>query len=141
MVRERRLAFVWFLLAWHQRRVGEAHAIMQLLAPDTPERSAAAFLLDPEPLDEKLPELKAKLGKAKASFSEFVVGEYFLQRGNRVAARAAYESIVTPAHATSSKAAIEDGWLVDRATARLNSLADDGTPATPPRSEESSDDE
>lgn len=141
MARERRLAFVWFLLAWHQHRIGEARAIMQRLALDTPERFAASFLLDPEPLDEKLPDLKAKLGNAKARFSEFVVGEYFLQKGNRAAARDAYGSIVASAQGTSSQPATAHGWLVDRAMARLNSLADDGTPATPLRSKDTNDDE
>ena len=85
------ITFSYALLAWRNGEWSDAASVSVFLPRDCKERKALAFLMDTRGLEEKEPEFRTQLGKDKGWFADFVVGEYYSQRGQIKPAQAAYE--------------------------------------------------
>jgi len=129
----RQVTFRQFLWAWHQRRLDEAEQIARLFVAGSPEDEAARFLLDPRPLSEKEVGFRQALAAMESDdFAEYVVGEHYLEEGNKDAAvrslrrSAELLSGELPAGQFDSKE-----WLDVQVKARLAELtAGSGRPTT-----------
>jgi predicted Ser/Thr protein kinase len=120
-IASRQHAMAWILLAWHQGRTAEAKALSQRLPAGCREQAAAAFLLDPRPIDAKVPAFREALRGTDDAFTAYIIGEHHLRDGDRTKAIEAYKQSVQ---------INPDGWFAARARDRLTVLVD----ADPPRS-------
>ncbi len=107
-----------FLPAWHDGDVKRARLIGQYFSRGTRQADATHFLLDPRPLNEKIPKFREGLGGANTSLADFVIAEHYLRDGNRTEAAKAYEQCLS--HARGLPA---DTWLIDKAQSRLFDLS------------------
>ncbi len=76
---------------WHQGRYKDAVRMTNLLAPGSPEYKAARFLLDPNSPDDKKHGFQQQFSALNQWFAYYIIGEDYLQRGERVKALEAFQ--------------------------------------------------
>ena len=86
--------------------------------PQSREQSAALFLLDPRPLEEKKPDLQKQPFAGQASFAQFLIAEHHLKNNNTSAAIESYNRCLELGRDTSEF----DDWFKNRAKRKLDQL-------------------
>ncbi|MHC4521789.1 MAG: hypothetical protein ACYTAS_24615, partial [Planctomycetota bacterium] len=127
------IGFTYFLELWHEGQRGPATWAAVNLPPNSKEKKAAVFLLDPAPLAEKEADFRTALSGEAGWFVEFIVGEHHRAHGDPQGAvqayRRSYEAFRQKAPATMSRS---DQWLARNVAASLYTLTGDGRPERAP---------
>jgi hypothetical protein len=114
--------FMLVLELWHDGKMVRARGYPVHLDDGSPERTAAEFLLDPRPFEEKEAAFREKFSVHLPSLWEFVVGEYHLKNENRPAAIEAYNRCLAIEDDDSEL----DDWFRNRAMRKLDELIQSG---------------
>jgi serine/threonine protein kinase len=117
--------FQLFLESWHDGKIVRAKGMVGFFAPESLERIAAEFLLDPRALNEKEADFREKLSADQPFFSEFIIGEYHLKNNDKPAAIEAYERCL----GTGRDVSEVDDWFKNRANLKLSELLNKDMPA------------
>jgi serine/threonine protein kinase len=117
-----RVLFMLILELWHDGKMARARAYPVHLDHGSPERTAARFLLDPRPFEEKQAAFREEFSAHLPSFWEFVVGEYHLKNENKPAAIEAYNRCLAIEDDDSEL----DDWFRNRAMRKLDELIQPG---------------
>lgn len=108
-----------FLERWHSGDLAHSGEILIFFDPDSREGLAARFFLDVRPFDQKKADYQDKLAAEQPSFWWFVVGEYYLKKGNQAATIKAYRQCLD----AEDKSSELDDWYINKAKRRLNELS------------------
>jgi len=116
--------FTLFLEFWHDGKIERARGAAAFFAEQSRERTAALFLLDPGPLNEKEKEFHEKLFVENPSFGAFILGEYHVKNKNIPEAIEAYKQCLN----TKGQETESDIWFKNRAQIKLDVLLNEKTP-------------
>ena len=115
--------FTLFLELWHDEKIKRSQGAAGFFADPSRERTAALFLLDPRPLNEKETDFQGKFSAQNPSFSAFILGEYHLKNKNIPEAIEAYEQCLN----AKGQGSELDNWFRNRAQRKLDELLNDKT--------------
>ncbi|MHC4864512.1 MAG: serine/threonine protein kinase [Planctomycetota bacterium] len=117
------IALLLFLELWHDNKAGRARSTAVWL-DEGPQRTAALFLLDPRPLEQKQADYRERLAVRHPLFWELVTAEYHLKQGNEQAAVEAYKRCLSMDEKDSQLAA----WSKKRSGIELAELSGEEVP-------------
>jgi serine/threonine protein kinase len=118
--------FTLFLEFWHDGKIERAQGAAGFFAENSRERTAALFLLDQRPLNEKKNEFNEKLFVENPSFGAFILGEYNVKNKNISEAIEAYKRCLN----TEGQDTEANIWFRNRAQVKLDELLNEKI--TPP---------
>ena len=118
----RRLTFGCFLQAWNAGDRRYAQSIADRITGNSKENKAAAFLLDPRPLDEKLDAFRQSLANDNTGFADFIIGEHYSKSGDRQHAIEAYRTGYKTLKQLDQCGMPVDTWLSTCVRARLSEM-------------------
>ena len=101
------ITFRDFLKAVETKQLRLIQHMRRYFKEDSKEMNAAGFLLDPKPLEQKLPRFREKWGKNEPCFVDFIIAEHHLKDNNIDDAIKAYKQCL------SHKEYLKKDWLLD----------------------------
>jgi serine/threonine protein kinase len=116
--------FILFLEFWHDDKLARAQGTVIHFPEQSRERTAAGFLLDPRPFEQKKSDFENTLFADEPSFGEFLIGEYHLKNNNKAAAVEAYNRCLE----LDGGASEFDDWFKNRATRKRAQLLNNRIP-------------
>lgn len=119
--------FAIFLEMWYADDP-RAQAAVIYFSPESQERLASLFLLDPRPLAEKKGDFHEKLSVEQPYFWELLVAEYHLKNKNEAEAIEAYKRCLEGCLEAGEDLSESDTRVKDRARAKLAELSGENIP-------------
>jgi hypothetical protein len=116
------LHFINILELLREGQVAKAKTGISVLAKDSRERIAAAFLVSPQPLKDKEVEFRRRIGEEQVGFADFVIGEHYLKDGNKEQALNTYRNSFKTLQKMKADNKPFEPWLINLVEARLYEL-------------------
>jgi len=116
------LHFTNILELLREGRIAEAEKGSRIFAKGSREFVAAIFLFSPQPLKDKEAEFRRRIGEEQVGFADFVIGEHYLEDGNKEQALNAYKNSFKTLQKMRAGNKPVETWLANIVQARLYEL-------------------